>query len=143
MMNGPFENNFHFFSSSWPKSNCAILDLQAMQSCLEKAPRCTSSSAKKNFELLHITKFASQPHWSISSKVETDFSLSQKSKLTLSFQTHICWVISVDSKVRLGQVKSEFDWKRAKLTRSVRALKLSMLSLKSYSVRLVMNLPTM
>ena len=48
--------------------------------------------------------------------------------------THICLVTSVDYKVRLGQVKSEFDWKRQKLTRSVRALKLSIFSQKSYSV---------
>ena len=53
----------------------------------------------------------------------------------LEFQAHICWVITVDYKVRLGQVKSEFDWKRPKLTRSLRASKLSIFSTKSYSVR--------
>ena len=52
----------------------------------------------------------------------------------LEFQAHICWVITVDHKVRLGQVKSEFDWKSPKLTRSVRASKLSMFPTKSYSV---------
>ena len=41
----------------------------------------------------------------------------------LEFQAHICWVITVDYKVRLGQVKSEFDWKSPKLTRSVQASK--------------------
>ena len=60
--------------------------------------------------------------------------MSQKSKLMLEFQAHICWVITVDYKVRLGQVKSEFDWKRPKLTRSIRASKLSIFSVKSHSV---------
>ena len=41
---------------------------------------------------------------------------------------------SVDYKVRLGQVESEFDWKRPKLTRSVRASKLSVFSTKYNSV---------
>ena len=53
----------------------------------------------------------------------------------LEFQAHICWVITVDYKVRLGQVKSEFDRKRPKLTRSVRASKLSIFSVNSNSVR--------
>ena len=38
-----------------------------------------------------------------------DFSMSQKSNSMLEFQDHICWVITVDYKVRLGQVKSEFN----------------------------------
>ena len=52
----------------------------------------------------------------------------------LKFQAHICWVINVDYKVRLGQVKSEFDLKSQKLTRSVQASKLSIFSVKSNSV---------
>ena len=28
----------------------------------------------------------------------------------LEFQAHICWVITVDFKVKLAQVKSEFDY---------------------------------
>ena len=52
----------------------------------------------------------------------------------IEFQAHICWVITVDYKVRLGQVKSEFDWKSPKLTRSVRASKLSVFFLKYYTV---------
>ena len=60
--------------------------------------------------------------------------MSQKSNQMLEFQTHICWVITVDYKVRLGQVKSEFHGKRQKLTRSVRASKLSMFSIESNSV---------
>ena len=52
----------------------------------------------------------------------------------LEFQAHICWVITVGYKVRLGQVKSQFNWKRPKLTRSVRASKLSIFSIESYSV---------
>ena len=52
----------------------------------------------------------------------------------LEFYVHICWVITVLYKVRLGQVKSEFDWKRPKLTRSVRASKLSIFSVKYNSV---------
>ena len=60
--------------------------------------------------------------------------MSQKSKLMLEFQAHICWVISVDYKVRLGQVKSEFDRKRPKLTRSIRASKLSTFSIRYNSV---------
>ena len=52
----------------------------------------------------------------------------------LEFQAHVCWVITVDYKVRLGQVKSEFNWKRPKLTRSVRASKLSVISMKYNSV---------
>ena len=52
----------------------------------------------------------------------------------LEFQSHICWMITVDYKVRLGQVKSEFDWKRPKLTHSVQASKLSIFSVNSYSV---------
>ena len=60
--------------------------------------------------------------------------MSQKSNSMLEFQAHICWVITVDYKVRLGQVKSEFDWKRPKLTRSVRASKLSIFSWKYNSV---------
>ena len=57
----------------------------------------------------------------------------------LEFQAHFCWVITVDYKVRLGQVKSEFDWKRPKLTRSVRASKLSLLSIKYSSVDLFLG----
>ena len=60
--------------------------------------------------------------------------MSQKSDLMLEFQAHICWVISLNYKVKLGQVKSEFDWKRPKLTRSGQASKLSIFSVKSYSV---------
>ena len=60
--------------------------------------------------------------------------MSQKSKLMLEFQAHICWVITVDYKVRLGQVKSEFDSKRPKLTRSVWASILSIFSIKYNSV---------
>ena len=48
-------------------------------------------------------------HCSILSKIETSFSMSQKNKSKLEFQAHICWVITVDYKVILGQVKSEFD----------------------------------
>ena len=48
----------------------------------------------------------------------------------LEFKAHICWVITADYKVRLGQVKSEFDQKRPKLTRSVRASILSIFSIK-------------
>ena len=54
----------------------------------------------------------------------------------LEVQAHICWVITVDYKVRLGQVKSEFNWKRPKLTRSGRALKLSRFCMKSHRVRM-------
>ena len=43
-------------------------------------------------------------------------------------------VVLVDYKVRLGQVKSKFDWNRQKLTRSGRASKLSIFSIKSNSV---------
>ena len=57
----------------------------------------------------------------------------------LEFQAHICWVITVDYKVRLGQAKSEFDWKRPKLTRSVRASKLPIFSIKYNSVRWKIN----
>ena len=53
----------------------------------------------------------------------------------LEFQAHICWVITVDYKVKLGQVKSEFNMKSQKLTRSVRASILSMFAIKSYSVQ--------
>ena len=53
-------------------------------------------------------------HCRILSKIQTHFSKSPKSESMLEFQTHICWVITVDCKVRLGQVKSEFDWKRPK-----------------------------
>ena len=60
--------------------------------------------------------------------------MSQKSKSMLEFQTHICWVMTVDYKVRLVQVNSEFDWKRPKMTRSVRASKLSRFSIKLNSV---------
>ena len=67
------------------------------------------------------------------------FAMSQKSKKMLEFQTHICWVITLDYKVRLGQVKSEFNWKRQKLTRSVRASKLSLLSIKYSSVDLFLG----
>ena len=50
-----------------------------------------------------------ETHCKILSKIGTDFLKSQKSKSMLEFQAHICWVITVDYKVRLGQVKSEFD----------------------------------
>ena len=53
-------------------------------------------------------------HCAILSNIQTYFSMSQKSKLMLKFQAHIRWVITVDYKVRLGQVKSEFDWKNQK-----------------------------
>ena len=56
----------------------------------------------------------------------------------LEFQTHICWVITVGYKVRLGQVKSEFDWKSPKLTRSNWASELSIFLIESYSVPLKM-----
>ena len=52
----------------------------------------------------------------------------------LEFPAHICWVITVDDKVRLDQVKSEFEWKRPNLTRSIRASKLSVFSTKYNSV---------
>ena len=52
----------------------------------------------------------------------------------LELQAHFCWVITVDYKVRLGQVKSEFNRKRAKLTRSVPASILSIFSEKPNSV---------
>ena len=52
----------------------------------------------------------------------------------LEFQAHICWVITLNYKVRLGQVKSEFESKRPKMTRSVRASKLSIFSVKHNSV---------
>ena len=74
-------------------------------------------------------------HCRILSKIRLYFLMSQKSKLMLEFQAHICWVITVDYKVRLGQVKSEFDWKRPKLTRSIRAPKSSIFSVKSNSVK--------
>ena len=48
-------------------------------------------------------------HYRIFSKIGTHFWMAQKSKLMLEFQAHICWVITVDYKVRLGQVKSEND----------------------------------
>ena len=54
-------------------------------------------------------KKARYAHCMILSKIGTYFSKSQKSKSMLEFQAHICWVITVDYKVRLGQVKSEFD----------------------------------
>ena len=69
-------------------------------------------------------------------KLATYFLMFQKSNLMLEFQSHICWVITVDYKVRLGQVKSEFDWKSPKLNRSVRAAKLSISTVESYSVHL-------
>ena len=52
----------------------------------------------------------------------------------LEVQAHICWVITVDYKVGLGQAKAEFKWKRQKMTRSVWASKLSKLLIKSNSV---------
>ena len=60
-------------------------------------------------------------HCRILLEIRTYFLMSKKSNSMLEFQAHVCWVITVDYKVRLGQVKSEFDWKRPKLTRSVRA----------------------
>ena len=77
------------------------------------------------------------PHCRILSKIGTYFSMSQKSKSMLEFQAHICWVITVDYKVKLGQVKSEFDWKRPKLTRPIRASILSILSIKPHSVQCI------
>ena len=53
----------------------------------------------------------------------------------LEFHAHFRWVIIVDYKVRLGQVKLDFDWKSPKLTRSIRASKLSIFSTKSNSVQ--------
>ena len=41
--------------------------------------------------------------------------MSQKNNSMLEFQAHICWVKTVDYKVRLGQVKSEFDSKKSKI----------------------------
>ena len=41
----------------------------------------------------------------------------------LDFQALIYWVMSVEYKVRLGQVKSEFECKIPKLTHSTWALK--------------------
>ena len=41
--------------------------------------------------------------------------MSQKSKSMLEFQAHICWVITVDYKVRSGQVKSEFKLEKSKI----------------------------
>ena len=58
----------------------------------------------------------------------------------LEFQAHICWVITVDYKVRLGEVKSEFDWKRPKLTRPVRAPKLSIFAIEYNSVYYIQTL---
>ena len=46
-------------------------------------------------------------------------------------------VVLVDYKVRLGQVKSEFDWKSPKLTHSIQASKLSVFSMKYNSVRYI------
>ena len=48
-------------------------------------------------------------HCRILLKIGIHFSMSPKSKSMLEFQAQICWVITVDYKVRLGQVKSEFD----------------------------------
>ena len=53
--------------------------------------------------------FQAHAHCRNLSKIRTHFSMSQKSKSMLEFQAHICWVITVNYKVRLGQVKSEFD----------------------------------
>ena len=50
-----------------------------------------------------------ETHCKILSKIGTDFLESQKSKSMIEFQAHIYWVITVDYKVWLGQVKSEFD----------------------------------
>ena len=52
----------------------------------------------------------------------------------LEFQAHISWVITVDYKVRLGTVKSEFNRKSQILTRSVRASKMAIFSEKYNSV---------
>lgn len=62
------------------------------------------------------------------------FQSPKKSNLELEFQAHICWVIIVDYKVRLGEVKSEFNRKGPKLTCSVRASKLSIFFVKFNSV---------
>ena len=88
---------------------------------------CHANAVKKK-------TFRKAAHYRILSKIRTYFSKSQKSNSMLEFQAHICWVTTVDYKVRLGQEKSEFDWERQKLTRSVRASKLSIFSVKSHSV---------
>ena len=44
-------------------------------------------------------------HCKIWSKIGTDFLKSPKSKSMLEFPAHIYWVITVDYKVWLGQVK--------------------------------------
>ena len=61
-----------------------------------------------NLSILRVDS-TSITHCVILSNIETDFSISQKSKLILEFLTHICWVITGDSKVNFGQVKTEFD----------------------------------
>ena len=81
-----------------------------------------------DYSFISAFELIESAHCRIYSKIGTNFSMSQKSNSMLEFQAHICWVITVDYKVRLGQVKSEFDWKSPKLTRSVRASKLSMFS---------------
>ena len=60
--------------------------------------------------------------------------MTQKSNSMLEFQAYICWMITLDYKVRLGQVKSEFNRKRPKLTRSIPASKLSIFPMKYNSV---------
>ena len=54
----------------------------------------------------------------------------------LEFHAQVCWVIIGDFKLWLGQVKSEFDLKRPKMTRTVRASILSMFYIKFCSVQL-------
>ena len=71
------------------------------------------------------TVVSNETHYRILSNIGKYFSMSQKIKSMLEYQAHICWVITADYKVRLGQVKSEFDTKSPKLTRSVQASKLS------------------
>ena len=62
--------------------------------------------------------------------------MSQEYNSMLEFHSHMCWVIFVDFKVWLGRVKLEFDLKRPKMTRSIRASILSVFYIKFCSVRL-------
>lgn len=48
-------------------------------------------------------------HCRIDSKIGTNILMSPKSTSMLEFQAHICWMITVDYKVRLGKVKSELE----------------------------------
>ena len=51
-------------------------------------------SVRKYHQKWHTVEF--------SQNIGTCFLMSQKSNLLLEFQAHICWVITVDYKVRLG-----------------------------------------